>query len=134
MKRVLVLVLICLSLFAIAGCSESPALSSSVDTPEKIIQEPITYPAIVYEVDGSAQYASVTLTNRDGGTEQYGKILIPWTYTDKSFTGDYLYISAQNRGGSGSIIVSIYVNDYLWKRSRSSGAYVVATASGYRNQ
>ena len=93
---------------------------------------PVSYPTVVYEITGSAHYASVTLSNRTGGTEQYGKVSIPWSYTDKSFSGSFLYISAQNLGEYGTVTVSIYVNGELYKTSTSSGAYVIATASGSR--
>ena len=93
---------------------------------------PPSYPSVVYEITGSAKSASVTLSNSTGGTEQYSNVSIPWNYTDNSFSGRFLYVSAQNQGEYGTVTVSIYVDNKLFKTSTSSGAYVIATASGYR--
>ena len=93
---------------------------------------PVSYPTVVYEVTGTATYASVTLNNGEGGTEQYSKVAIPWSYTEKSFSDNFLYVSAQNQGDRGTVTVKIYVDGELFKTSTSSGAYVIASASGLR--
>ncbi len=93
---------------------------------------PPSYPSVVYEITGSAIYASVTLNNGGGGTEQYSKVAIPWSYTEQSFADNFLYVSAQNQGDRGTVTVKIYVDGVLFKTSSSSGAYVIATASGRR--
>lgn len=90
------------------------------------------FPDIVYEITGSAKSADVTLSNSTGGTEQFGNVTIPWSYTDKSFSGRFLYISAQNKGEYGTVTVSIYMDGQLFKTSTSSGEYVIASASGWR--
>ncbi len=89
-------------------------------------------PAVIYEITGTAKEVDVTLNNATGGTEQYSNVSIPKKYSYSSFTDSFLYISAQNQGESGSVTVSIYVNGKLFKTSRSSGAYVIASASGSR--
>ena len=105
--------------------------STDTRTPDFIPDStPVSYPTVVYVVSGSASYASVTLNNGEGGTEQYGKVAIPWSYTDPSFADNFLYISAQNQGDRGTVTVKIYVDGVLFKTSSSSGAYVIATASG----
>ncbi len=102
-----------------------------------------TFPEVVYKVSGTAITVNVTLNNASGGTEQYGDVQlvfegadgyewVPVTYSYSSFTDNFLYISAQNQGEVGSVRVDIYVNGQLFKTSRSSGAYVIATASGSR--
>jgi hypothetical protein len=93
---------------------------------------PISYPTVVYEITGTAKYVDVTLNNSTGGTEQYTNVPIPKRYTYNSFPDYFLYISAQNTGESGTVTVSIYVNGTLFKTSTSSGAYVIASASGMR--
>ena len=93
---------------------------------------PVSYPTIVYEITGTATYASVTLNNGGGGTEQYSNVSIPWSYTEKSFSDNFLYVSAQNQGDRGTVTVKIYVDGELFKTSTSSGAYVIASASGLR--
>lgn len=88
--------------------------------------------AVIYEITGTAKEVGVTLSNATGGTEQYSDVSLPKKYTYNSFSDSFLYISAQNQGESGSVTVSIYVNGKLFKTSRSSGAYVIASASGSR--
>jgi hypothetical protein len=89
-----------------------------------------TPPAVIYEITGTATKVDVTLANASGGTEQYSNVSLPKKYTYNSFSDSFLYVSAQNQGESGSVTVSIYVNGKLFKTSRSSGAYVIADASG----
>ena len=89
-------------------------------------------PAVVYKLDGTAQEVNVTLSNDTGGTEQYTDVTLPKKYTYTSFDDSFTYISAQNQGASGTVTVSIYVNGELFKTSSSSGAYVIATASGLK--
>jgi len=124
-KKITLILISILLIMIFVGCRKT------TPTPT-ITYIPVTYPTVVYEITGSAYFASVTLSNRAGGTEQYANVAIPWSYTDKSFSGSFLYISAQNQGEYGSITVSIYVNNNLFKKSTSSGAYVIATASGTR--
>lgn len=93
-------------------------------------------PVVVYEITGTAEKVSITLSNATGGTEQsqvplkFGKTSIPWQESYYSFPSHFLYISAQNQGEYGTVTVSIYVKGKLFKTSTSSGAYVIATASG----
>jgi hypothetical protein len=126
MKRTL-LISVILAAMLLSACATPATTPELAPTPT-----PVSYPTVVYEITGSARSASVTLANRSGGTEQYGNVSIPWSYTDKSFSERFLYVSAQNQGDRGTITVSIYVNGKLFKTSSSSGAYVIATASGYR--
>ncbi len=87
-------------------------------------------PEVVYKITGTADSVSVTLSNASGGTEQYGNVYLPKEYRYYSFDSWFLYISAQNNGETGTVIVSIYVDGILYKTSTSSGAYVIANASG----
>jgi hypothetical protein len=81
-------------------------------------------------ITGTASSVSVTLSNPTGGTEQYIDVYLPCTYSYSSFPANWLYISAENNGESGTVTVTIYVKGYLYKTSTSSGAYTIATASG----
>lgn len=85
---------------------------------------------IEYKISGTATSVDVTLNNSNGGTEQYDNVSVPHTYSYKNFNDDFVYISAQNQGESGSVTVKIYHRGALFKSSTSSGAYVIATASG----
>ena len=93
-----------------------------------------TMTTIVYEVSGTtSEISSITISNSDGGTSQYTDITtLPWTYTFSVSSDEYtfLYVSAQNGTKSESVTVKIYKNDSVYKESTSSGAYVIATASG----
>ena len=91
-----------------------------------------TPPAVIYKITGTAEEVDVTLSNDTGGTEQYTSVSLPKKYTYTSFDDSFTYISAQNQGASGTVTVSIYVNGELFKTSSSSGAYVIATASGLK--
>lgn len=91
-----------------------------------------TPPEIIYEITGTADEVDVTLENATGGTEQYSNVYIPIKYSYDSFADNFLYIAAQNQGEHGTVNVSIYVNGRLFKAASSSGAYVIATASGSR--
>lgn len=85
---------------------------------------------ITYEITGTATLVDVTLNNATGGTEQYDDVSVPHTYSYADFTDSFLYISAQNQNATGSVTVSIYRHNVLFKTATSSGAYVIATASG----
>jgi hypothetical protein len=129
MKR-LILILTLLAAILVAGCGSSGAQ----DTP-KIETPPVTYtpmpPAVIYEIT-SAKFVSVTMNSPTGGTEQYSTIVVPHKFTYNQFYDRFLYISAQNHDESGSVTVTIYVYGQVFKTSTSSGAYVIATASGFR--
>jgi hypothetical protein len=84
---------------------------------------------VEYRISGTATTVDVTLANSSGGTEQYSDVVIPHSYTYKTFSDDFKYISAQNNGEAGSVTVAIYIKGTVLKTSTSSGAYVIATAS-----
>jgi len=101
-------------------------------TPASITPSPVSYPTVKYEITGSAYSVDITLNNATGGTEQYSNAGLPASITYDNFTSDFLYISAQNQGGSGTVTVSIYIDGKLFKTATSSGGYVIATAHGMR--
>ena len=84
---------------------------------------------VTYDVVGTGTTsASVTYRNQGGGTEQR-EVKLPWTESFSASPGDYLYISAQNKNGSGSITTYISINGETRKTSNSSGGHVIASAS-----
>lgn len=120
MKRLALIVL--LAALAAACVPSSPGLESI----EKYT--PSEY-RVRYNVAGTARAGSMVWENSQGGTEM-GDYRLPW---DKTFTfeeGDFVYISAQNQGETGSIICQIWVNGVKWKESTSTGAYSICTCSG----
>jgi len=96
---------------------------SACDTSENIFE---------YRVNCTTGSIFITYVNSDGGTSQiYANS--SWSYKWSKFyifySGQFLYISAQNQQDSGALIVQIFKNGELCKESQSSGAYVVAVAS-----
>ena len=85
---------------------------------------------VTYKVEGSST-ASITLETDEGGVAQFANKHLPWTKTYQEFErGDFVYLSAQNDGNSGFVRVTILVDNLSWKSTISSGAYVIATATG----
>ena len=83
-----------------------------------------------YKVTGTANTVDVTYSNESEGTSQESNVSVPWTYSFDGEEGQFVYISAQNQGTSGSVTVTIYRNGKKIEKSTSNGAYVIATASG----
>jgi len=91
---------------------------------------PPAAPNVEYRVSGSAYSVFITYVNKTEGTSQeYSNT--PWSYSwSGAKSGQFLYVSAQNQWDTGSVTVEIYKNGNLFKTSTSTGAYVIATASG----
>ena len=87
-------------------------------------------PEVKYEVTGTATTVDITMENSSGGTSQFSDVAVPWSTYFTSKSGAFVYISAQNQASSGSVTVRIYKDGIVFKESTSSGAYVIATASG----
>lgn len=82
---------------------------------------------VTYRVDGSGR-ASVVYTNASGSTEMRD-VTLPWTESFTGRYGEHLYLSAQDKGGAGLIVVSITVNGRIVKDATSKGEYTIATVS-----
>jgi hypothetical protein len=85
---------------------------------------------VKYEVTGSAQSVDLTYQNEDGGTSQLSDVSLPWSLSFKGDALDFVYISAQNQGETGTVTATIYRDGEQFKSSTSSGAYVIASADG----
>jgi hypothetical protein len=87
--------------------------------------------SVTYKVSGiGTSSASLTYATAGGGTAQVSNATLPWSYTWTAKAGDFLYISAQNNASSGSVTVEIWKGSSLFQTTTSTGAYVIATASG----
>jgi hypothetical protein len=90
--------------------------------------------SIKYEITGSASSVDITMSNAGGDTEQLSDVPLPWekafSVKVEEYSYYFAYISAQNQGNSGTVTVTIYRNGSVFKTATSSGAYVIATASG----
>jgi len=85
---------------------------------------------VKYKVTGTAETVDITYENRDGGTSQEADVEVPWSYSFTGHPGDFVYISAQNQGSTGTVTVTILTDGDVVKTSTSEGAYVIATAHG----
>ena len=85
--------------------------------------------SVKYVVEGTAFSVSITMSNAQGGTEQYAAVRVPWSTSFGAEPGTFLYVSAQNQGKTGSVEAKIYVDGHLIAESTSKGSYVIATAS-----
>lgn len=93
----------------------------------------VTQPAarlVKYTVFGTAGRVDVTLENDSGGSEQHGDMAVPYTYYGRFEPGDFVYISAQNQGTSGTLTCAIWVGDTVVSSGKASGAYSICSASG----
>lgn len=114
--------------FIVIGIVVGPGSTPAISTHPTVVPTSNSY-SIKYEVTGTASTVSVTYENEDGGTSQYSDRSVPWSHSFTAHPGDFVYISAQNQGDSGSVTTTIYKDSSIWKTSTSSGAYVIATAS-----
>lgn len=94
---------------------------------------------VTYLVDGTTTLADITYENAFGDTSQQSDIKVPLTregdggkglVLNNVRDGAFLYISAQNGKGYGSITCSIEVDGVVVKTNTSRGAYTIATCSG----
>jgi hypothetical protein len=94
---------------------------------------------ITYKVTGTARSADITMETPSGTSQQSG-IDVPLVRKSASnrsgisltfSPGDFVYISAQNAGTSGTIECSIEADDGTEiARVQSSGDYAIATCDG----
>jgi hypothetical protein len=82
---------------------------------------------VTYGVDGTGR-ASLTYANATGGTEQH-EVQLPWTITFNGRYGEFLYLSAQDKGNNAAIVASISVNGRVVKDATSTEQYGIATVS-----
>lgn len=85
---------------------------------------------VKYHLAGTSGSYSITYESAGGGTQQEDPVTNSWKYEFTGHPGEFLYISAQNNKNSGSVEVYISVDGKVWKSAASTGAYVIASASG----
>lgn len=91
---------------------------------------------VVYEVEGTAKSVDITMESTSG-TSQQSNLKVPLSsksgsrgLTVEMNRGDFVYISAQNQGSSGSVTCRITVDGAVVSTVTSSGGYTIATCSG----
>ena len=113
-------------------------VSAVLASPQSYMKE------VVYEVDGTAKYANLTLTTKDGGTEQ-NQVKLPFELKFFAKLGQPVYLSAQkvkvtrtmlstpeilDDGVSGKVHVLIRISGSLLQEATSDAPYGIATARG----
>lgn len=119
-----------ISALALTACSSSAASTSNRSTVP-------TTSEVLYEVVGGQKGASITMETPTGTSQQ--DVSIPLKKksagandTGLTFTfdpGDFVYISAQGRGGSNNVICRISVNGKVISQNTATG-YGIATCKG----
>lgn len=82
-----------------------------------------------YFVTGAATTANLTMQTASRTTQQNG-VGVPDAQHLTMASGGFLYISAQNQGGSGDITCRIEVNGIQVASNTASGAYAIASCDG----
>jgi hypothetical protein len=92
---------------------------------------------VLYEVEGSATGANLTMESATGTVQANGKAvpLVNKTSGKRGLTftmprGHFVYLSAQNEGSRGSITCRITVDGIVVSTNTSSGAYTIASCKG----
>jgi hypothetical protein len=118
-------------------------LSAALASPQSGMKE------VVYQVDGTAKYVNLTLTNQDGGKEQR-QIKLPFELEFYAKGGQFLYLSAQkaritkptlhvgvpdtqdvvDEGVAGTVHVVIKASGAVLQEASSDAPYGIATAEG----
>jgi hypothetical protein len=96
------------------GCANDP-LSASI--------------TVKYQVSGTAVSADVDYIDQNGELAIINNVALPWTITFTRDKGDTVYLSAQNTGTTGTVIVEIFSNGTLFDTDTSSDS-TAATAEG----
>ncbi|HZW05336.1 MAG TPA: hypothetical protein VFF58_00370 [Candidatus Nitrosotalea sp.] len=84
---------------------------------------------VEYAIRGSARAVGLTYRNATGGSEQ-NDTRLPAALSFYAASGQFVYLSAQNKTNSGDVHVSITVDGRLLQEATSSTAYGIASASG----
>jgi hypothetical protein len=83
---------------------------------------------VEYSIAG-AGYASITMTNESGATEQH-RVSVPFYHTFDVGRGFFAYISAQEGGAGEHLMVTLRVDGEAIQQAESTTRYGIATASG----
>lgn len=132
-QKLIVLILLALVAAAVVGAFNSrstPSGPAFVPGKQDFGSSSTTTTA-TYKIGGTACNVSLTYQNEGGQTEQIAVAPRTWSKSFVVQSGDYLYISAQNNCDTGSVTCEIDLNgEPTSAKSKSSGAYVIATCSG----
>jgi hypothetical protein len=90
---------------------------------------------VVYEVEGDADYAEVTMQTPTGQSPQSPALPMVLESGDGPLTfefnpGAFVYLSAQNTEEFGDITCRITVDGVVISENTSSGGFAIATCTG----
>jgi hypothetical protein len=135
MSHVRVAAVSCAMLVAVpilGGCG-SAADHAAASTPDVAA---LATPSVIYKVFGSANRAFLTLSTPTGQSQQTASLPLfnrtgsaGLIFHDFS-PGDFVYVSAQNKGDSGSVTCQILVDNVVISTNTSYGGYGIATCQG----
>lgn len=120
----LIAIVACLWIFSTigGGGSSSPSVPRATSAPRNAL--------VVYEITGTARRVDLTIENEGGNTEQFDDAAVPYKKTFAVPRGQFVYISAQNQGETGTVKCTITVDGVVLETAESSGRFVIATCSG----
>jgi hypothetical protein len=84
---------------------------------------------VVYQVDGSASYATITMTNKDGGKEQ-NQVKLPFELRFYARIGQYLYLSAQKVRVTGKVHTSTGDHEVVTSDGITGNVHALIRCSG----
>ncbi len=126
--QILVTILLIVGVGALANDEDNVSTTKSVRT-----ETTSSLRTVVYEVTGTATSASLTMAVPGGGTSQLS-VPVPFVnqtgkpgLTHQFRSGEFVYLSAQNRASSGSITCTIKVDGVVKSTTTSHGGYTIAT-------
>lgn len=118
----------------LAGCSSGPTPAERAESADRLA-EAIGPAEVMYQVEGTAQTASVTVKTPTGTSQ--ADIALP--LRSKAGTiglrfefprGSFVYISAQQRSGGTQVTCRISVDGVSISENSSSGEFQIATCEG----
>jgi hypothetical protein len=119
-----------LALAAAAVMSACGGASQTRITPPPSATAATVYPeTVVYRAYGDAYLADLTMET-PSGTRQVADVELPAEETWLMHSGEFVYVSAQSKGETGSITCEIAVDGKVISRTTSEGAYVIASCQG----
>ncbi len=118
--------------------SDAPFVTSPTPTPVRVNEDLKNGDGmyrVEYLVTGSAERVSLTYENSNGGTNQFCCPRTPWRFRQRFAPGAFVFLLAQNQDRTGCVTTTInLIRDNgtaeRFKRSTSSGAFVIASSSG----
>jgi len=122
-------------LLSVIASNNDPSTDSPVDSDfSGIGDDAACTRQVVYEVEGTAPGADITMTDSSGSISQQSGLAVPLQSTSGEPgirlpipCGDFASISAQNTGGRGTITCRITADGVVLDETSSSGAYVIAS-------